>query len=73
MRAGIGVGIGLFIALIGFINMGVAKASPTTVVTQGPINPATAVALVGVVAAVVLEQRRVPGSLLIVIVAVTVV
>ncbi len=73
LRAGIVVGIGLFIALIGFINMGVVKSSPTTVVTLGPITPATAVALVGVVAAVVLEQRRVPGSLLIVVVAVTVV
>ena len=38
LRVGIGAGIGLFIALIGFKNMGLVVANPATLVALGELH-----------------------------------
>ncbi|VEI44323.1 xanthine/uracil family permease [Actinobacillus equuli] len=38
LRVGIGAGIGLFIALIGFKNMGLVVANPATLVALGDLH-----------------------------------
>lgn len=71
LRLAIPVGIGLFISFIGFRNMGLVVEHPVTLVTLGPFKPTLVLALVGLLAAVVMERFRVPGSLLVVILIVT--
>jgi AGZA family xanthine/uracil permease-like MFS transporter len=71
LRVGILVGIGLFISFIGFHNMGLVTASPATLVTLGAITPKVAAGVLGLFAAIALEYYRIPGSLLIAILAVT--
>ncbi|HEU4564324.1 MAG TPA: NCS2 family permease, partial [Gemmatimonadaceae bacterium] len=79
LRRAIGVGIGLFIALIGAVNarlvvvpagtIGVLAENPTAVlppVGYGTLrNPETVIALVGLIITAVLLVRRVTGALLI--------
>ncbi|MDF1751433.1 MAG: NCS2 family permease [Verrucomicrobiales bacterium] len=78
LKIGIQAGIGLFIALIGFQNAGIVVDHPETLITLGPIsdgwlpNSAT-LALLGLVIAVVLMVKQVPGASLIAILTVTLV
>ena len=66
LRSAIGVGIGLFIAFIGFKNAGIVVANPATYVSLGSVkSPQVIVALIGLIIAGVLMARKVKGALLI--------
>jgi len=72
LYAAVASGIGLFIAFIGFRNAGLVVSDPATLVGMGSIrNPTTALALFGLVLMVVLEIRKVRGSILIGVLATT--
>ncbi|GBD39966.1 Guanine/hypoxanthine permease PbuG [bacterium HR37] len=71
LRLSIPVGIGLFIALIGFRNMGLVVEHPITLVTLGPLTPTLILALLGLIAVIVMEQLRIPGSILAIILLIT--
>ncbi len=72
LYAAVASGIGLFIALIGFRNAGLVVADPNTLVGLGNIrNPATALALVGLILMVALEVKKVRGAILIGVLATT--
>jgi len=72
LYAAVAGGIGLFIALIGFHNAGLVVGDPQTLVSLGSIrNPTTALALLGLVLMVALEVRKIRASILIGMIAVT--
>ncbi len=73
LRYAITVGIGLFLALIALKSAGIVAASPATFVTLGDLHTAPVVlAVLGFVLIVVLDKLKVPGAILIGIVAVTI-
>ena len=73
IRTSIVVGIGLFLALIALKSAGIVAASPDTLVTLGDLhNPHAVLAVIGFLLIVVLDRFKVPGAILIGIVAVTV-
>ncbi len=72
VRLGVAAGIGLFLALIGMVNAGVIVASPATIVSFGGFSPAFALFFLGLVFAALLLIRKVPGALIISIVAVSI-
>ena len=66
LYAAVASGIGLFIAFIGFRNAGLIVSDPATFVSLGNIrNPATALALFGLILMAALEIKKVRGSILI--------
>ena len=73
LRVAIGVGIGLFIALIGFVNAGFVKTGPGTVLTlasDGSISSWPVVVFVfGLLLTIVLSVRKVRGAILISIIS----
>lgn len=70
LKLGIGAGIGLFLGLIGLRGMGVVSASPATLVTLGALGKAsTALSCAGFLLMAGLAARRVPGAILIGILA----
>ncbi|MCS7311950.1 MAG: NCS2 family permease [Acidobacteria bacterium] len=71
LRLAIPAGIGLFIAFIGLQHMKLIVDHPATLVTLGPLRKELGLALAGLVVACTLEALRVRGSLLIVILAIT--
>ncbi len=72
LYAAVGVGIGLFIAFIGLRNSGVIVTSPATLVALGNLKaPQALLAIFGLVVTLVLFVRRVPGAILLGIVACT--
>lgn len=72
LYAAVASGIGLFIAFIGFRNAGLIVADPQTLVTLGNVrNPATALALLGLIVMVALEVKKVRGSILIGVLSIT--
>ena len=72
LYAAVAGGIGLFIAFIGFRDAGLVVGDPETLVALGNVhNPATALALAGLLLMVALEVKRVRGSILIGMVATT--
>src|SRR5688572_19449436 len=72
LRLAIGAGIGLFIAFIGLQHAGIVTDHPVTLLTFGSLRrPTTAVAGIGVVIAAALIARRVPGALVMSILATT--
>ena len=72
LYAAVASGIGLFIAFIGFRNAGLVVGDPATLVSLGNIrNPATALAILGLILMVALEVRRVRGAILIGVVVTT--
>lgn len=72
VRLGVAAGIGLFLALIGMVNAGVIVASPATIVSFGGFSPSFVLFFLGLVFASMLLIRKVPGALIISIVAVSV-
>ena len=73
IRIAIVVGIGMFLALIALKSAGIVVASPDTLVTLGNLHqPQVVLAALGFLLIVVLDRFRVPGAILIGIVAVTV-
>ena len=73
IRIAIVVGIGMFLAIIALKSAGIVVASPDTLVTLGDLHqPQAVLAVIGFLLIVVLDRFRVPGAILIGIVAVTV-
>lgn len=74
LKFAISAGIGLFLAIIGLKNAGLIAAHPATFVTLGDLHqPGPVLAVIGFFIIVALEQRKVPGAIIIGILAVTVV
>jgi adenine/guanine/hypoxanthine permease len=72
LYAAVASGIGLFIAFIGFRNAGLVIGDPATLVGMGNIrNPTAWLSLLGLVLMVVLEIRKVKGSILIGVLSIT--
>ena len=72
LYAAVAGGIGLFIAFIGFQHAGLVVRDPNTLVGMGNIrNPTAYLALIGLILMVALEIRKVKGSILIGVLAVT--
>jgi AGZA family xanthine/uracil permease-like MFS transporter len=72
MRTAITVGIGLFLALISLKSAGIVVANPATLVGLGDLHKAPAVlAVIGFMMIVALDRLRVPGAILIGILAIT--
>lgn len=73
LKMAIGAGIGFFLAIIALNNAGIIAGHPATLVTLGDLTAAPALyAAAGFVLILALDARRVPGSVLIGILAVTV-
>ena len=76
LKRAIGVGIGLFILFIGFVNgdlIGIPEGGAVPVEFIFPNTPGAWVTLIGLAITVVLYARKVPGALIISILATTVV
>lgn len=72
LRVGIGAGIGLFIALIGFKNMGLVVANPATLVALGELHdPKVLMGILGFFIIVVLAARGIHSGVLVSIVVIT--
>lgn len=72
LKLAISAGVGLFLALIALRSAGVIKGSAATLVTLGDIHsPQTLLAIAGFFLILVLEYRRVHGSIIISILAIT--
>ena len=72
LRVGIGAGIGFFIALIGFKNMGLVVANPATLVALGDLHSLQVLlGILGFFIIVVLAARNIYSGVLISIAAVT--
>ncbi|MDV7212006.1 NCS2 family permease, partial [Azotobacter beijerinckii] len=72
LRLAIGAGIGLFLALIALQNAGIVVDHPVTLLTLGDLTEAPPIlAALGFLLIVALEARRVPGAVLLGILAVT--
>jgi AGZA family xanthine/uracil permease-like MFS transporter len=74
LRLGVGAGIGFFLAIIGLKNAGIVVDNPVTLVQLGDLTSATtALACLGFVIMLVLDARKVPGSIIIGILSITVI
>lgn len=74
LRRAIAPGIGLFIAFIGMSNAGIIVSNPATIASLGDIHsPEVCLALFGTLLSAILMIRKVPGALLIGILATTLV
>jgi AGZA family xanthine/uracil permease-like MFS transporter len=81
LKKAVAVGIGLFIALIGFVNSGVIVGNPATLVSLGNVIAAPEhlpalsplLALIGFVIIMVLYALKIPGSILIGILVTTII
>ena len=71
LKMAISAGIGLFLAIIGLKNAGIIQDHPATLVTIGDLSQWPAIlAALGFILTAVLTARRVPGALIIAILAV---
>lgn len=74
LKSAIGVGLGLFIAFIGFKGAGIVAPSADTLVTLGDLKqPSVLLAVIGLIVTGILMARNVRGALLIGILATTVI
>ncbi len=73
-KMAISAGVGLFLGIIALKNAGVVVASPDTFVTLGNLKaPPTLLAVAGFLVMVALDARKVPGAIIIAILATTLV
>ncbi len=72
LRLAIAAGIGLFITFIGLQGLGLIVDNPATLVALGPLTTPVVLGLIGLLIITILEIRKVRGSILIGIVATTV-
>ncbi|MBM5570671.1 NCS2 family permease [Deefgea chitinilytica] len=73
LKLAISAGVGMFLAIIALKNAGVVVGSPATLVTLGNIHaPQTLLAILGFFMIVAMEYRKIHGSIIISILAVTV-
>jgi adenine/guanine/hypoxanthine permease len=61
----ISVGIGIFITFIGLVNLGLVVKNEATLVGMGKFTPTVLIGLIGLLVMVILEFKKVKGSLLI--------
>jgi len=74
LKIGVQCGIGLFIAFIGLKNAGLVVDNPATFVSIGDLSePATLLALAGIIFTIVLVIRKVTGAILISVVVLSVI
>ena len=74
LKAAVSAGVGLFIALIGLVNGGIVAANQATILGIGNLgDPKVMLAMAGLVISSVLVIRKIPGNLLIGIIATTLV
>jgi AGZA family xanthine/uracil permease-like MFS transporter len=72
LKRGVAVGIGLFIALIGFTNAGIVVTGTGTILQLGTISdPNPLMAIAGLIIIIILYALKVPGAILIGILATT--
>lgn len=72
LKLAIAAGIGMFLAIIGLKSAGIIQANPATLVSIGDLKHIpVALAVVGFMLMVALDARRVPGAIIIGILAVT--
>ena len=71
LRYAVSCGIGLFIAVIGFVNAGFVVASPATLVTQGALNAKTITFMLGLLLTAFLLIKKIPGGTLLGIIVTT--
>ncbi len=72
LKMAITCGVGLFIAFIGLHKGGIIAAHPVTLVTHGALgSPPVMLCFAGIVLTVVLMVRRVPGGIILSILAIT--
>jgi adenine/guanine/hypoxanthine permease len=64
LRYAVSAGIGLFITLIGFANAKFLIASPATIISISPLNPANITFLAGLLFTAILITRKVKGAIL---------
>ena len=63
MKSATGIGVGIFIAFMGFANAGIVKNNPAGLVQLGDLSsPAVLLALAGVAVTAILIARRIPGA-----------
>ncbi|MEM7281787.1 MAG: NCS2 family permease, partial [Pseudomonadota bacterium] len=73
LKLAITTGIGLFLAIIGFRNMGLSVDHPATLLTRGSVaDPIVFIAIFGIILIATLMALRIKGSILIGIVTITV-
>jgi AGZA family xanthine/uracil permease-like MFS transporter len=74
MKKAVAVGIGLFITIIGFNDGGILSSTTGTIIGFGDIHKGAAiVAIIGLVITIILFVLKVPGSILIGIIATTII
>ena len=72
LKYSISAGIGLFLAIIGLKNAGLITAHPATLLTLGDLHsPGPLLAAAGFMLIAALEYRKVPGAIIIAILAIT--
>jgi AGZA family xanthine/uracil permease-like MFS transporter len=72
LKMAISAGIGLFLGIIALHNAGIVTASPDTLVTLGDVKaPSVILAVCGFLAIVALDAKRIPGAIIISVLAVT--
>lgn len=65
LKAGIAVGIGLFIAIVGLENAGVVVGNPSTLIDLGSFaTPQVALSVIGLLGVAIMYSYRVPGYIL---------
>ncbi len=67
----ISVGLGVFIAFIGLVNLGLVVKNEATMVGLGSINSEVLIGLFGLLVMIILEMKRIKGSLFIGILSAT--
>ncbi|WP_289030229.1 NCS2 family permease [uncultured Paraglaciecola sp.] len=74
LKIGVQCGIGMFIAFIGLKNAGLVVDNPATFVSIGDLSePATLLALAGIILTIVLVIRKVTGAILISVITLSVI
>ena len=63
LRLAVGAGIGLFIAFIGFKNMGLVVDNQATLVGIGKFTPTVLIGVIGLIITAILEVRKVKGGI----------
>lgn len=72
LKLAIAAGIGFFLAIIGLKSAGIITAHPVTIVTLGNLKaPAAVLAVLGFIIMAALDARKVPGAILIGVLAVS--
>lgn len=71
LKYAVTAGIGLFIAFIGFNGAGIVVGNQDTMVSMGQVGPKMLIAMVGLCIIVILEKKKVKGSMLVGIVVST--